>query len=494
MTARSSEQGFAAGLRDASLDGHGPGPDPNPTAGRDAVPPPRGLPPGPRAPAVVQSLAYLVAGGPFIQRCVARFGEAFTLRIVGLGTIVVVADPADIKAVFTAGPEVLDAGSGNRPIEILLGRRSVLVLDGAEHMRQRKLMLPSFHGERLAVYRGLIDRLAEDSLDGWPLGTPFPLLPEMQRLTLEIILRVVFGVADPERHAALRERIRVLVGYAASDETGVRYVLRRFGALRAWRAFARAHAAADELIYREIAERRARPTGGDDVLSLLLQARDEDGQPMTDVELRDELVTLLVAGHETTATGLAWAFELLTHHPAAMARLTAEARAGEEERYAAAVVQETLRLRPPVGVMARRVRRPIVLAGRELAPGVRLVPAIPVVNHNPRVYPQPESFQPERFLEHAPDTYAWIPFGGGIRRCLGASFAQLEMRRVLHVVLRRAALRAADPEPDRPVRRAIVYPPRAGARVVLESRGPRRVDEHDPDGDRAQPRPTEEAA
>lgn len=422
---------------------------------------------------MAQSLSYLFAGNAFIRRCFARYGDSFTLRITGLGTIVVVADPADIRTVFTAGPDVLDAGSGNRPIEILLGRRSLLVLDGDEHMRQRKLMLPPFHGERLRVYRAMIDQLAEESLDAWPLGRPFPLLPELQGLTLEIILRVVFGVQDRERHLALRERIRVLVRYAASDVTGVRYALRRLGALRFWRAFARAHADADELIYAEIADRRAHPTAGDDVLSLLLEARDEQGGAMTDVELRDELVTLLVAGHETTATGLAWALELLVRHPAAMARLADEARDGTQERYAGAVVAEALRLRPPVGVMARRVRRPLVLAGHELPAGVRLVPAIPFVNQRADVYPEPETFRPERFLGHAPDTYAWIPFGGGTRRCLGASFAQMEMRRVLHVVARRATLRPAGTEPDRPVRRAIVYPPRAGARVVLEQRRPR---------------------
>jgi cytochrome P450 len=258
--------------------------------------------------------------------------------------------------------------------------------------------------------------------------------------------------------------------------TGIRYALRRFGALRFWRAFARAHARADDLIYEEIARRRAQPTGGEDVLSLLLQARHEDGSPMTDRELRDQLVTLLVAGHETTATGLAWAFELLARHPEALARLTEEAQAGGDERYANAVVLETLRLRPPVGVMARRVRAPFVLGGYELPPGVRIVPGIPQVNRNAETYPEPDAFRPERFLEQAPETYAWIPFGGGIRRCIGASLAQLEMRRVLHVVLRRARLRPAGSQPDRPVRRAIVYPPRRGARVMLESRAPRPFD------------------
>jgi cytochrome P450 len=436
----------------------------------------RRLPPGPKIPALLQGFAYLAAGERFIDYCTNRYGDAFTLRITGLGRIVVLLDPAAIKTVFTAGRDVLDAGSGNRPIEILLGKRSLLTLDGDQHMRQRKLLLPPFHGERLQLYRELIDELTEEMLDRWPLNEPFATLPEMQRLTLEIILRVVFGVEDADRHAALRDRIRDLVRYAASDETGVRYALRGFGALRFWRAFKRAHARADALIYDEIARRRANPTGGADVLSLLLEARHEDGTPMTDVELRDQLVTLLVAGHETTATGLAWAFELLTHHPAAMARLTDEVRDGQEDRYANAVVQETLRVCPPVGVMARRVRKPFAVAGYELPAGVRIVPGIPAVNRHASAYADPDEFRPERFLERAPETYAWIPFGGGIRRCIGASLAQLEMRRVLHVVLRRARLRAADAEPDRPVRRAIVYPPRRGARVVLEERTPRRVE------------------
>jgi cytochrome P450 len=285
-----------------------------------------GLPPGPSAPALAQGLGYLLAGNAFIDRCQRRYGDPFTLKITGLGTIVALGKPADIKTLFKAGPGVLDAGSGNKPIEILLGKKSLLTLDGDEHLRQRKLLLPPFHGERLTLYRPLIDELTEDALDRWPLNEPFPTLPEFQRLTLEIMLRVVFGVADAERHDALRDRIRVLVKYAASDVTGIRYALRKLGAMDSWRAFARAHARADELIYEEIAHRRANPTGGDDVLSLLIEARHEDGTPMTDRELRDQLVTLLVAGHETSATGLAWAIELLVRHPQAMARLTDEAQ------------------------------------------------------------------------------------------------------------------------------------------------------------------------
>src|SRR3954451_13886737 len=281
----------------------------------------RGVPPGPRLPATVQGLSYLVGGVRFTLWCLRRYGPAFTLRITGLGTVVVLTDPADIRAVFTAAPDVLDAGSGNRPIEILLGARSLLVLDGAEHMRQRRLMLPAFHGERLRVYRTLIDELAEDIVDRWPVGLPFALLGEIQRLTLDIIMRVVFGSEDP----ALRDRIRELVRYAATDEAGTRSPLRAVGAPSRWSASQRAHAAADELIYAEIERRRTRPTGGDDVLSLLLEARDEDGNAMSDVELRDELVTLPRAGHETTPTGLAWAVELLLRAPGAPARVGAEA-------------------------------------------------------------------------------------------------------------------------------------------------------------------------
>jgi cytochrome P450 family 135 len=417
-----------------------------------------GLPPGPRLPGSAQGLAYLLGGQRFIEHCRRRYGATFTLRVVGIGTVVVLSEPEDVKATFQAGPDVLDAGAANRPISILLGQRSLLVLDGAEHLRQRKLMLPPLHGERLQLYRDLIDELAEAMIDRWPVGEPFAVLPEMRRLTLQIIMRVVFGSDEAE----LRERIAALMGFASSDETGVRYVLRRAGAVRFWRAFTDARARADELIYAEIARRRARPTGGDDILSLLLGA-------MSDEEVRDELVTLLVAGHETTATGLAWTFELLSRHPLALARATAEARGGDgEERYAGAVVQEALRLRPPVGVMARKVRKPIVLAGYELPPGVRLVPAIPYVNRHPRIYPEPDAFRPERFLDGAPDTYAWIPFGGGIRRCIGASFAQLEMRRVLQAVLRRGELAHADGKPERAVRQSIVYPPRNGGRVVLK--------------------------
>jgi cytochrome P450 family 135 len=411
---------------------------------------------------------------PFLTNASHRYGDFFTVRFL-IGRIVFTADPHAIKQVFRGDPDVFHAGEGNAaPLEPLMGRNSVLLLDGAEHMRQRKLMLPSFHGERMQRYGTLMNDVAEREIARWPVGQPFGLRPRTQAITLEVIVRTVFGIEDAERLARLSERLGTLLDIGMHSRALAAIAipqLRRTIGRGIYRRFLRLRADADAEIYDEIARRR-RATDiaeRDDVLSILLQARDEDGNGMTDQELRDELITLLIAGHETTATSLAWAFDLLLRHPAAMERLTAEVEAGDGSDYLDAVIKETLRIRPVVPGVVRVLKAPTTVNGFELPAGTRVAPNIYLTHRRPDVYPDPEEFRPERFLDGGPDTYSWIPFGGGVRRCLGASFALYEMKTVIPAILRNVELRAARPEPERIRRRAITFVPERDAEVVVES-------------------------
>jgi cytochrome P450 len=352
----------------------------------------------------------------------------------------------------------------------VLGGSSVLVLDEKEHINQRRLLLPPFHGERMQAYGETMAEIAEREIAGWPAGTPYELRPRMQAMTLDIILRTVFGVdgAEAAKLADLREALRDFLDMT----TNPRFLLPMLAVgpnrLRRFAAFRRRIERVDALIYREIAERRRAEDVAerDDVLSMMIGATHEDGSPMSDEEMRDELLTLLVAGHETTATSLAWAVERLARHPEKLERLRAEAEAGGEE-YLTATIQETLRLRPVISIVLRKLTEPVQIAGYDLPAGVSVAPCVYLVHRNPEVYPEPEAFRPERFLETPPGTYTWIPFGGGVRRCLGASFAQFEMTVVLKELVRRWQIRPADPRPERIFRRAITETPRHNARVVL---------------------------
>src|SRR5215208_5574965 len=305
----------------------------------------------------------------------------------------------------------------------------------------------------------------EREVAGWPVGRAFELRPRMQAITLEVILRAVFGVRDGERMDRFRERIPRL-----ADTTSVLSWLplmdRDLGGLSPAARFRRALAAVDELIYAEIAARRDSEPG-EDVLSLLLSARHEDGSPMSDVELRDELMTLLTPGHETTATGLSWAFERLLRTPRVLARVVDSL---DDDDYLDAVVKETLRVRPVIVDVARKLTRDVSIGGWQLPAGIMVLPAIAAVHMRPDLYPSPEEFRPERFLDEGAESYSWIPFGGGVRRCIGASFAQVEMRVVLREVLRRVRLRADSPRPERPQVRHVTVVPSRGCRVVVEER------------------------
>jgi cytochrome P450 family 135 len=404
-----------------------------------------------------------------LEDCHRRYGDMFTLRIANEGTWVFLADPDAIKQVFTGDPRVLHAGEANVVVLPLLGHHSVLVLDEAAHMSQRKLMLPPFHGERMRGYEETMAEVAAEEIESWPAGQPYAVRPAMQRITLEVIIRTVFGVQDDAR----RERLRAALGTALEWGTNPRRMamLAVLGPRRlaGSKLFAGVRAPADELIYEEIRQRRGATDleERDDVLSLLLQARHEDGSPMTDEELRDELMTLLVAGHETTASSLAWAVERLVRNPRVLERLRDEVASGDDE-YVDAVCKETLRLRPILALVLRRLTEPMEIGGRVLPAGVNLAPCIYLVHRRPDVYPEPYAFRPERFIEQPAGTYTWIPFGGGVRRCLGASFALLEMRVVLRELVSRLELRAAEARPERVARRAITLVPERGGEVVVE--------------------------
>jgi cytochrome P450 family 135 len=425
------------------------------------------LPPGPSASRVLQTMRWIARPGAMLEDCRRRYGDMFTLRITHEGTWVFLAHPDAVKQVFTGDPRVLHAGEANVVLLPVLGHHSVLLLDEAEHMSQRKLMLPSFHGKRMRGYEETMAAVARAEIERWPLGEPHPVRPAMQRITLEVILRTVFGVQDDTRRARLRDALGQAFDWGSRPSRmlmmaalGPRRVAER-------RLFRRVLDPADELIYEEIRRHRDAPdlAERDDVLSLLLQARHDDGSPMTDVELRDELMTLLVAGHETTASALAWAMERLVRHPDKLARL----RDGDDD-YLDAVCKETLRLRPILALVLRRLTEPMEIGGRLLPAGVNLAPCIYLVHRRADVYPDPLAFRPERFLEQPAGTYTWIPFGGGVRRCLGASFALFEMRVVLRELVGRLELSATDPRPERVRRRAITLVPERGGTVVAEPR------------------------
>jgi cytochrome P450 family 135 len=398
-----------------------------------------------------------------------RYGDVFSSEFPIFGRVVYVADPALVKEVFAGDPAVFHAGEANATVlSDTLGEHSLLTLDEGRHMSQRKLLLPPFHG---AAVRRYVDVMAEATaahVAGWPVGRAFALRPEMQAITLEVILRAVFGVRDGARMDRFREQIPRLAN-SLSVMDWLPFMQRDLGGTTPAARFRKALAAVDELIYAEIAERRALADASDrdDVLTLLLAARHEDGSPMTDVELRDELMTLLTAGHETTATGLSWAFERLLRTPRVMERVLASL---DDDEYLDAVVKETLRVRPVIMDVARALTRDTRLGGWDLPAGTMVAPAIAAIHMRPDLYPSPEEFRPERFIDGGAESYSWIPFGGGVRRCIGASFAQVEMRVVLREVLRRVRLRADGRRAERPQVRHVTVVPARGARAVVTER------------------------
>jgi cytochrome P450 len=437
------------------------------------------LPPGPRMPAALQTLGVWSRPTAFLERARARYGGRFTVRLLGQPPAVMISDPEEIKELFLAAPDVLHPGEGASILEPTVGRSSVILLDEGEHLEQRKLMLPAFHGERMQRLAALMTEVSDSEVESWPREEPIALHPRLQRLTLEIILRAVFGLQRGAQLDSLRELLTKVLAFGDSPLSLLPRpprVLARFTALA---SFERLMAQVDDLIFELIERRRCDGDAhGDDVLALLLAAEHDDGSPMSARELRDELMTALVAGHETTASELSWAFERLSREPMVLERLRDELDGGDDDSYLVATINETLRHRPVLpNAEPRLVKKPIEIGGVRYAPGVVLMANAYLVQHDPAIYPDPYAFRPERFLEQAGErngratnTYTFIPFGGGRRRCLGASFAVLEMKIVLRAVLERCELLPVAARGERARRRSITISPGQGALLVLRDR------------------------
>jgi cytochrome P450 len=423
------------------------------------------LPAGPAEAPIVQTLRWLLRPISFLESCRRRFGDVFSVSFLGFQTpMVMLSDPEAIRALYTNPEHGLPPGR-TVALQPIMGSRSVLLLEGREHLARRRLMLPPFHGERMRTYESIVRDAVAREIATWPADQPFALHPRMQKVTLEVILLAVFGVTDPARRARLGERLARLL--ADTSSVGLQFgvlLSRRFGGPDPLVRMQGLRREIDAMLDAEIAERRADPR--EDILSMLIAARFEDGDPMADAEIRDQLMSLLLAGHETTATGLAWTFDLLLRHPDVLDRLGR----GEDEAYVRAVVAESLRLRPVVPLAGRRLSSELRVDGHVLPPGTDVTPAIWLTHTRADRYPEPYAFRPERFLGDAPKTYAWIPFGGGVRRCLGASFAEMEMRVTLTEIVRNRALRSASPAAERVARRNVTFSPAGGTRVLVSAR------------------------
>jgi cytochrome P450 family 135 len=434
------------------------------------------LPPEPKSSPLVQTLRWGLRPLPFMQECREKYGDNFSVKFLGFERpMVMISDPAAIKALYTERGHGLPPGR-NVFLEPVVGSRSLLLLEGADHLAHRKLMLPAFHGERMRSYEPIVEEIVDAEIESWPLGEELPIHPRMQSVTLEVILRVVFGVTEGERLERLRQLLTdVLEETAAPFRQLIGLATRRFGGGGPWAKFERQLKAVDELLYAEIAEHRGKGDleDRDDMLSMMMLAEFEDGGRMSDTDLRDQLMTMLLAGHETTATALAWTFDLLLRHSEQLQRLRDSLEQGEDD-YLRATISESLRLRPVVPLAGRRLNKDLVADGLNLPAGTDVTPAIWLAHTRADVYPEPFAFKPERFLENPPDTYAWVPFGGGVRRCIGAAFAEFEMRIVLREVLGRCELHKASPMPEKIGRRNITLSPKDGTPIVVTARHPAR--------------------
>jgi cytochrome P450 len=427
----------------------------------------RGLPPGPRWPVSVQTLRYGLDPYGLFESAHRAFGDVFTLRVMA-ETWVILAHPDAVRELYGYGPDELDSGAANLALRPLLGTRNVLLLDGAEHLRRRKVVLPPFHGARMRAYEDLIREATRREIATWPLGGPVPTLPRMHAITLRVVLRAVFGVEEGPRLERLGTILRRLVTWTTDPRRALVFGFLGPDRLMGLSTFRRRKAEVDREIGAEIARRREVADLGDrnDILSLLLQARDEDGAPLSDRDLRDELLTLLVAGHETTSAALSWALTEVADHPEAQARL-----ANGERGVAEAAITETLRLHPPVPLGSlRRVRRPMTIAGWKLPAGATVATCSLLVHRRPDVYPQPTTWQVDRFLGTRPVPGAWLPFGGGVRRCVGAAFAQFEAKTVLDEIARALELRPTGTPSRRIGRRGIVLVPARGGPLIATPR------------------------
>jgi cytochrome P450 len=433
------------------------------------------LPPGPRMPSPLQAVGWALRPLPFMERCQERYGDLFTLRVRHGRPWVFLSNPADVGKVLTISPELVRAGAGeaNPLLGPLLGPRSVMLLDEPEHMTHRKFMLPSFHGERMRGYGEMMVEVARAEIARWPVGEPFALWPRMQAISMEVVMRAVFGTTDSEHMEHLRVLLRRLTDFL--NDSSRLTLLATFGSRWLTRnaKFREVIAPVEAALLEEARRRRASPSRPEDegILSMLEQAYDENGSPMTEQELRDELITLVSDG--PTATSLSWTFERLLRHPEKLARLREEVLAGEEDTYTDAVVKEVLRLCPAVALVMRGLVEPMQLGGYTIPAGTTVAPCIYLVHHRRDIYQQPFSFMPERFIDRPPENYTWLPFGSGVRRCVAASFAQLEMKRVIQTVLQEvelSAVHASSAGSQRATRSSVAFAPGDQAPVILTRR------------------------
>ena len=441
------------------------------------------LPPGPQLPAIVQGLFFVARPVGYFDRCRMRYGDPFTIRLPTTPPVVMFSDPAAIREIFTGDEDVLRAGEATVVLRPILGANSLLLLDGERHLRERRMMMPPFHGDRMRAYGDVMRDVTERAVATWPIGRPFPLMRETQTITLDVIVRTVFGMTDGAAMAPLRDRLRRFVALAVNPIYLWRSLQVDIGPLSPWGRFVRLRREIDAMLDAEIAVRRS--AGDDstrsDVLHLLLAARDETGAPMGDAELRDELMTLLLAGHETTATALAWTVHRILTEPGVYdavrreleqvvgSRPVAADDVGRLE-YLDAVVKETLRLNPVIPDVMRILKRPLRIGGVDLPAGVGVAPNIHAAHRRAQAWPEPERFRPERFLGTRPSPYEFFPFGGGMRRCLGMAFALYEMKIVLATLLARADLALAPGYGVKVVRRNVTWVPSEGMPVVLTRR------------------------
>jgi cytochrome P450 len=431
------------------------------------------LPPGPRLPAAVQAALMLRYWPSFIAGCRRRYGSVFTVNLAGLGKIVYVDDPADVKTVFAGDPAVFHAGEANSMLGGLLGSTSVLVVDDDVHRDRRRLMMAPFHRDAVSKQAGVMAEIAAENIAGWPVGREFPVAPQMSQLTLEVILRTVIGASDAERLAALREIMPKLLTLNAWETLAIANP--KLQRRRPWRKVRDRIDAADRLLHAEIADRRADPDLAErtDALAMLIRAN-EDGRSMSDVELRDQLMTLLVAGHDTTATALSWTLERLTRHPGHLAKAVEAANASAAgdvsgDDYLDALGKEVLRIRPVVFDVGRVLTKDTEVAGYRLPAGVMVAPGIGLIHASADLYPDPQRFDPDRMLGASLSPTTWLPFGGGNRRCLGATFSLVELRVVLREVLRRVELATTTAAAERQRVKAVILVPHRGARIRVKS-------------------------
>jgi cytochrome P450 len=429
------------------------------------------LPPGPRLPRTLQTLAMVTRQRPFLERARRRYGSMFTVRVHGIGVLVVVSDPELIRQTFRADARTLHAGTSS-PLRQVLGEHSLLGIDEDEHLEQRRLLLPSFKGQRMAAYQSMIEEVAAAEIDTWPTGVQINTAEAMQRITLRAILRAVFGATGEQLH----ELEQLLPPWTAlgSRLAGASFLQSDLGGWSPWGRFLGLRAKVDVALDALIAGARADPEleQRPDVLATLVQSHHGDGRPMENAEIRDQLVTMLAAGHETTAHTLAWAVERLRRHPEVLERLVAEVDAGGSA-FREATIREVQRTRPVIVFAGRSVREPFELGGYRLPIGVRIGLCASLTHYDPALFARPDQFDPDRFYEKLPETYSWIPFGGGVRRCIGATFAHMEMDVVLRVLLERVEL-LPSAEPGEPWRfRGVAWTPAAGGTAVIRRRSAR---------------------